>query len=417
MGKNNVPVVIFLLFAVCLAGPLAWGQSNSNGFTFDVCSVEKASEPLEEMGAGAVVSNYVRAGIEGARRDEDGEMLLPTLLCTSTGDSKRLVPVPMGANAFAHAVYQAYATHRPLVISPDVIWLLIVQGLALHIQENAEDLRSTFVDHKGQLNLDVKRIEFHPRVVEYWEGIFPEFAGKIQQKTKEDILSLVAPEFSTTGKKERITYQISLMDAMSPYFQYSVTIVCGIPSITVEGSPEDWAMIKARLNQLDRYGLEWWTDQLRPVIDEMEKAASGTVNRAFWEDIFAKQEYNITCGTDHFFTGWMLDFFPYLKAGQDSLGNMAYIQNPVLTTEKRTHEVYKSIKLDLEDLPQGLSNAKVVINNNGDYSIFNFQAGFVGIQQDKTTLALRPNIDWFVMDTNDEPTQKELEIYHNNRGR
>ena len=50
------------------------------------------------------------------------------------------------ANAFITAVHTAFSNHYPLVLSPDAIWLCIMQGLSMHINENSEKLRSYFVE-------------------------------------------------------------------------------------------------------------------------------------------------------------------------------------------------------------------------------------------------------------------------------
>lgn len=46
-------------------------------------------------------------------------------------------------------MYQAYADHRPFVLSPDMIWLLISQGFARHINANQESMRNELVDFSG----------------------------------------------------------------------------------------------------------------------------------------------------------------------------------------------------------------------------------------------------------------------------
>ena len=47
----------------------------------------------------------------------------------------------VGVNAFVAAVNTVYALHYPLVLTPDAIWMCIAQGLAQHINANAEKLR------------------------------------------------------------------------------------------------------------------------------------------------------------------------------------------------------------------------------------------------------------------------------------
>ena len=49
------------------------------------------------------------------------------------------------------ATHFAFSQHRPLVLSPDMIWVTILQGLAQHVKNHAEKLRSQFVGHQGEL--------------------------------------------------------------------------------------------------------------------------------------------------------------------------------------------------------------------------------------------------------------------------
>lgn len=46
------------------------------------------------------------------------------------------------------AVYTAFSEHRPLVLSPDAVWLTIAQGVAHHMAIHAERLRSWSVSHQ-----------------------------------------------------------------------------------------------------------------------------------------------------------------------------------------------------------------------------------------------------------------------------
>lgn len=64
--------------------------------------------------------------------------------------------VSFGTNSFFNGMYQAYADHRPFVLSPDMIWLLISQGFARHINANQESMRNDLVDFSGKLSLIVR---------------------------------------------------------------------------------------------------------------------------------------------------------------------------------------------------------------------------------------------------------------------
>src|ERR1043166_3980035 len=67
--------------------------------------------------------------------------------------------VPVIDHGAAHplvaAVGIAFAEHRPLVLSPDAVWLTIAQGVAQHVRLNAEALRPRLVRHEGRKRLAI----------------------------------------------------------------------------------------------------------------------------------------------------------------------------------------------------------------------------------------------------------------------
>src|SRR5271165_5654334 len=58
------------------------------------------------------------------------------------------------------AVHTAYASHYPLVLTPDAVWLAIAQGFAQHVNQNAERLRDKFVRHPGKAKITIRRDDF-----------------------------------------------------------------------------------------------------------------------------------------------------------------------------------------------------------------------------------------------------------------
>src|SRR5262249_19251179 len=58
------------------------------------------------------------------------------------------------------AVHLAFSDHRTLVLSPDILWLLVAQGFANHVNANAKELRPKFVKHSGKVTIAVRRDDF-----------------------------------------------------------------------------------------------------------------------------------------------------------------------------------------------------------------------------------------------------------------
>lgn len=46
------------------------------------------------------------------------------------------------------------------MLSPDMLWLQIMQGFAIHVNQNVEKLRKLFVDYEGKKKIVVRRDGF-----------------------------------------------------------------------------------------------------------------------------------------------------------------------------------------------------------------------------------------------------------------
>ena len=53
-------------------------------------------------------------------------------------------------NYFVATLHRAFINHLPITLRPDDIWLVILQGLAIHIRENADKLRSLILKNPGK---------------------------------------------------------------------------------------------------------------------------------------------------------------------------------------------------------------------------------------------------------------------------
>ena len=143
----------------------------------------------------------------------------------------------------ALAVHLAFQEHLPLVLTPDAVWLCLAQSLAIHIELNAEALRPRLVRHAGKLRLQIERDEFVAgNSNNDWPGVVNEIADRIGDHLGGRARAFVA-DFSTSSALDRTASQIALMGAMRHYFNYELLTKCGIPEITLAGTPEDWASI------------------------------------------------------------------------------------------------------------------------------------------------------------------------------
>lgn len=303
--------------------------------------------------------------------DKEGNIIL--------AHTRQTRPLVASNHPFFSAMYMAYAEHRPFELSPEALWLLICQGFSLHVNNNAEELRSMFVDFDGKKPLFVNGSGISlDNPDSPWERCFPQFTEQIAAYTGQELIDALAGDFTTSTPASRVASQITAMESMKPYFDYILTI-CGIPQIILHGTPEDWQSIVDRVEFLRQYKLDWWVDEMLPVLNKIVSASQGEVDKDFWRSMFKlhdlKQEM---CGDPETLAdGWIVKFYPYNHwKDRNSLNGLydgAYNLPPELSM----------VPLQFED-------------GKGEITDLTLWAGFVGIGQNDTTFALRPEIGWFI---------------------
>jgi hypothetical protein len=212
----------------------------------------------------------------------------------------------MYQHGLIEALMYAYTYHADVVLSPDDMWLTIAHGLALHILNSAEELRSKFVDHKGQKEIIVAGA---PTIESAdWEDILSQFQQQLQINVKGEFATKSLCDFTTTGRIERYASNISLMCAMQKYFKYAV-LGCGIRNVYFLGTLEDWQKLRTKVEMLPQYGLEGWSKSLLYIIDHWIESYQGRVNRDFWGKMVDKIHGQAGSGmsnTRNDFTGWIV---------------------------------------------------------------------------------------------------------------
>jgi len=340
---------------------------------FQVDDVQMATEPLHTVDTKVILDNKL------GKRKLYGELEKPPIEAWSNtpliNDTK---------HGLLSAIHMAFDQHRPLSLSPDAFWLTISGGLATHINLNAEKLRKKFVDFEGKKKIIVRRDHFVKGSPDNdWEGCFDEFSDKISDYIgkKRD---LIVCNFSTTGVLEKAASEVVLMDAMQNYFDYICRTLCGFPSITLEGEPEDWQKLIDKASYMSEFGLEWWTDHLLPVLEKVKESAEGNVDKDFWRSL-----YKIGGGSGGpYVTGWVNTLFPYLVRDR---------KNPFV--EKwNTGGGFSGNNPD--DFPLGISSVPFVWEYLGTDIKMKFVAGLVGAAQDDD-FTIRPQAGWAVMENHD----------------
>lgn len=315
----------------------------------------------------------------------------------------RIVPSELPVNRchpLIDAVGTAFSQHRPLILSPDSVWLVIEQGFAHHVAENAETLRPRLVRHEGKHELATILPEMTQRA---FELAVSDISRQIRAATDPVLHETLICDFSTSTPAIRTASEVVLMDCYSSYFEYVMMCVCGIPKIRLLGSLEDWQRIRARVEVIATFGLEWWVVRLRPILDEFVKTARGSIDLNFWKAIYKPEQAYFT----ETVTGWVADLFPYLNDAPDRRRNhvFQYERRDWARLVGNGGKTGQGVATKL--FPSGLSSVPVKLKfSMGAESDIDLVAGFLAVEQDPEDVALAPVISWAVTETAPEKPVK-----------
>ena len=298
-----------------------------------------------------------------------------------------------GAHPFFYGMYEAYASHRPFVLSPDMVWMLISQGFSHHINANPEKYRDRMVDFQGKKSLVVESDK--PLEEAEWERLIPKFAKEIKKNTKGTIAETIIADFSTTTSYEQIASEITLMETTKAYFEFVVMYAaCGIPEVTLLGTTEDWQKVYDKTMQLRSFDLDWWIDELAPILKQFIKSSKGYADTKFWRNMFkwhTQKEY----GAPNIIDGWIVKFFPYDKDGKR-------FDLKTLTRDSSLPDEMAEVDVRFVEIYEDGSSAETMIELYG---------GFVGLEQNPENYALTPKIGWKVMKKDDTSTIEKMKDY------
>ncbi|MEM6686082.1 MAG: DUF4419 domain-containing protein [Bacteroidota bacterium] len=339
-----------------------------NSITFHIETLERPEQLLDE-----------KVWSEIAQKFADKIEYIPNL------DDKL---VDGGYHAFLYGLYLAYSQHRPFTLSPDMIWLLILQGISNHVNYANASGKNLFPQLSKGNTITIRNdniILGNP--TSPWHETTEEFSQEIEQILGTELVGELRADFSTTTSASKVVSEIVMMDTFKAYFEYEVAVcVCGIPEMTVEGTTSDWNHLLEKLAVLKKYDLAWWHETLHPIITNIRNTAQGIIDNEFWMHIFkihTIEEY----GNPKYIDGWITKFFPYNRHGEQLYLN-----------EIRGLDVDTIFK----ELPKQIATVDVkhvLYNLDGtilEETPLEYWGGFTGISQNKETQCLRPEINWFV---------------------
>jgi hypothetical protein len=290
-------------------------------------------------------------------------------------------------NGFFRAVHEAYDNHIGLELSPDYFKLAILQGLSIDIKENNDKYKNVFVDEKKKIIIQSKNF-IRGSPLNPWTDIFSEFVDKMQNDLKDKgLIKHIQNPFTTTTTTIMASYNIAIMETMEKFFDYEMLTECGIPFIILNGTSDDWTQLLNMVDYLDKYGLKWWTSNMKPVLIEIIRTVNepNNIDLGFWQNII-----KLYGGSgDVFYNGWICKFFPYIGIPggyrKNDFGPIVHV-------------------------PLGISSVPVNWNNNGEHINLKFTSGFYGFTYENDII--KPVISWVVYEDVNKSVELDRVILH-----
>ena len=309
--------------------------------------------------------------------------------------------------------YQSYAKHIPVTVSPDILWMLIVQGFSRHIDQNAEKLRNKFVDFDGQKTLIVNGDEWTIEEItrEGWESTFAAFVELIKRNAGDSMIKIITPTFSTTTPTIQVSSQIAIMSCFKNYFKYiRLYGGCGFPYINLQGTLKDYEELKSKVEKLKGFDIDDWIMELIIIIDKIIETKKGKIDIDFWKNMIKNKETMEPRGSGALtkvenIDGWLLNFYPYYK-----------VDDVFKKCEKLVRKTDFNKPLDVKNLnliPEEMVEVPLTMHQKitGKDTELTIKTGFLGMIQEKNGLA-KPEIGWFITNKIDigEARQKIREL-------
>jgi len=286
-------------------------------------------------------------------------------------------------NGLVYTIFRAWSGHHHLTLRPEDIWFAILSQLSFYINAHAEKLRSFFVAHDGQKELEtidfgtIHSVDFGP--------IAQKMTHLIQKNVLDpELRTWIMPSFSTTTSSDRVVASVLMMGALQKYFKYTMGICCGIPSVTLLGEKADWEMMVTKLDKIPQLGTEpsLFRDLLKPTLKRFVQSFD-TPQKTDIVDFWNRAVHEAGGSGPHYLSGWVTAFCFWNEDGKSLYREP---KRPVtwepFAGSKAGCELDGVLyhRVDTKNIPCGFASVPVKVNDNGTIYSTKMLAGSVGIQ-------------------------------------
>jgi len=203
---------------------------------------------------------------------------------------------------FVGLVSYCYSNHLPLAIAPHDLWVVILSEISKEIATNTSSYRQLFTKSETKEMITVPSDSMTEIPI-----------NVLSDAVSKNILfdsSILFQNFSTQTPIISETIQAIFCDMASPYYDYSM-FMCGIPSIQLLGTVQDWEKVSQGFKDLvhlfNQPSLHSYFKKAQPILEHFISASKGDISIDFWKDIFTQK--NVGSGGQLTIDGWITKLF------------------------------------------------------------------------------------------------------------
>lgn len=216
---------------------------------------------------------------------------------------------------YINYLHTCWSKHLSATLNPTDLWYIILCELSSEIAKSPNTFAELFTTTPEEKQLVLT-------LTNDVTSINPEsIITALKHKVPSNINTFI-PKFSTNTHMSSFAMNVAFCDIVSPYYNYA-TFLCGIPSITINGSPSDWNLMTSNLQSL--------SDMFSPMSNKLSKyliKCKETVNSIVSHSISTTPEsikffnsivklQRCGSGSDKELSGWITNFLLTSKSNID----------------------------------------------------------------------------------------------------
>jgi hypothetical protein len=194
---------------------------------------------------------------------------------------------------------RCWSMHLGAILTPDIIWYSLLCEITSIVAADPEKFRHLFTDSAEKKDISIDNGGSHVLPMD-------EVMKRLETLVPAELAKDLMGDFSTSTRRSKLAQYAAFADLVSPYYNY-FTFACGIPSVDLRGTKEDWQDVARRWTLARDKGLVegQYAETVQGVIGDIV-ANSDTPDPEFFKTMFTAQR----CGSggEIAVNGWFTKF-------------------------------------------------------------------------------------------------------------